>query len=84
MKVIATATGFYDGERRRAGAIFEVKDGATSKWFEPAKEKAPVEAKAKPAVKESAKKKEPETFSEVTKQLAEQDKPKGAQDQEVI
>lgn len=32
--VRAIAKGFYKGERKRAGAIFQVPDKATSKWFE--------------------------------------------------
>ncbi len=53
MKVRAIADGFYGGERKRAGAVFEVKDGARSKWFEPVKESTPVgQPKAKPAKKE--------------------------------
>ena len=30
----ALQTGFYDGQRRRAGEVFPVKDGATGSWFE--------------------------------------------------
>lgn len=54
MKVRATADGFYGGERKRAGAVFEVKDGATGKWFEPVEGTAEVgKPKAKPAKKEA-------------------------------
>ena len=30
----ALQTGFYDGKRRRAGEVFQVKDGAAGSWFE--------------------------------------------------
>lgn len=39
MKVIAHYMGFYGGERRRPGAVFEVPEGTTSKWFAPPGEK---------------------------------------------
>lgn len=53
MKVQAITDGFYGGVRQRAGAVFEVKDGAKSKWF------APVEtAKAAPAKAGKASKKQ--------------------------
>lgn len=62
MKVVATAMGFYGGERRRPGAVFEVKDGAKARWFTPLDEAQ----KAKP--KAAAKKvEEPTTFSEMNK-----------------
>jgi hypothetical protein len=53
MKVQAIADGFYGGERKRAGAVFEVKDGASGKWFEPVEDSTPVaKPKAKPAKKD--------------------------------
>jgi len=39
MKVIAHYMGFYGGERRRPGDVFEVPEGTTSKWFAPPGEK---------------------------------------------
>lgn len=53
MKVQAITDGFYGGARRRAGDVFEAKDGVTSKWFTPVqvKEQAPV-AKAGKAPKQ--------------------------------
>lgn len=54
MKVQAITDGFYGGVRQRAGAVFEVKDGVTSKWFTPVgiKEAAPAKA-GKPSKKKS-------------------------------
>lgn len=48
--VKAISLGFYKGERKRAGSIFQVADSAKSKWFvdvelQPVKEAV---AKAKP------------------------------------
>ena len=61
MKVQAITDGFYGGVRRRAGSVFEVKDGVESKWFAPvskAKSEEPA-AKAAPAkASKPAKKKE--------------------------
>ena len=71
MKVRATATGFYGGERKREGAVFEVKDGAKSKWFVPVDASKPAPAKAPKA------KAEPATLSELAKSVP-------AQEQEVI
>jgi hypothetical protein len=63
MKVKAITDGFYGGERKRAGAVFEVKDGAKSKWFEPVKDASPAaKPKAKPAKSE-----EPLALSELQK-----------------
>lgn len=60
MLVIAKVTGFYDGKRRRAGDVFDVKNGAKAAWFEPV-------ADTKPAPKK-VEAKEPATFSELNKQ----------------
>jgi hypothetical protein len=46
MKVQAITDGFYGGVRQRAGTVFEVKDGVTSKWFTPVAAKEAVSAKA--------------------------------------
>jgi hypothetical protein len=63
MKVRALADGFYGGERKRAGTVFEVKDGIKSKWFEPVEASTPVgKPKAKPAKKD-----EPIALSELQK-----------------
>lgn len=63
MKVKAITDGFYGGERKRAGAVFEVKDGIKGKWFEPVADSTPVaRARAKPAKKE-----EPIAMSELQK-----------------
>lgn len=35
MKVRAIEGGFFGGSRRRAGSVFEVPDGTTSRWFVP-------------------------------------------------
>lgn len=51
MKVRAISTGFYGGARRREGEVFDAKDGATAKWFEPLE---PVEAKPAKAAKAKA------------------------------
>lgn len=45
MRVRAIADGFYRG-RRRAGAVFEVEDGAKARWFEAVDAPAPVEKAA--------------------------------------
>jgi hypothetical protein len=69
MKVKAITDGFYGGERKRAGAVFEVKDGTKGKWFEQVSASTPVEKpRAKPA-----KKQEPTTFSEITKSATPQE-----------
>lgn len=39
MQVVAYSMGFYKGERRRPGDVFEVPDGLKSKWFAPVGEK---------------------------------------------
>ena len=62
MKVIATKLGFYNGSRVREGQVFDVPDGAKSKWFEPygnGEAAAPKPKRGKSA---------PETFSEIAKQ----------------
>lgn len=64
MKVVATAIGFYGGERRRPGAVFEVKDGTKARWFQPLEEAQ--KAKPKAAAKKAD---EPTTLSEIGKQL---------------
>lgn len=64
MKVQATATGFYGGVRHREGAVFEVKDGAKAKWFEPVQDQSAAPAKAGKA---KAKKDEPVAMSELQK-----------------
>lgn len=60
MKVKATAIGFHGGFRRRVGDVFDVADGAKSKWFVPVDE-------AKVDDKPKGRKKSPETFSEIAK-----------------
>lgn len=53
----ALQTGFYDGQRRRAGDVFPVNEGAKASWFEiVASEvaKPEVSKKAKKAKAESA------------------------------
>lgn len=54
MKVQAITDGFYGGARRRAGDVFEVKDGVTGKWFTPVEAKEEV---AQPKAGKSSKKK---------------------------
>lgn len=51
MKVQAITDGFYGGARQRAGAVFEVKDGVTSKWFTPVEAAKAAPAKAGKASK---------------------------------
>lgn len=34
-RVIATATGFHGGARRRSGATFDVSEGTKGSWFKP-------------------------------------------------
>lgn len=71
MKVVATEMGFVDGNRVRAGTVFEVPDGSTAKWFVPLDGAA---SKAKSADKPKTPKAEalsqmgrdkPKTFTEV-------------------
>lgn len=63
MKVKATTDGFYGGERKRAGAVFEVKDGTKGKWFEPVEDSSQLSRqRAKPAKKD-----EPIALSELQK-----------------
>lgn len=69
MKVRAIADGFYGGERKRAGAVFEVKDGVKSKWFEPVGDSKPAPARAP-----RAKKEEPVAMSELQKDQPVQDR----------
>jgi|GEM_PF-1560496 len=71
MKVVATEMGFVDGNRVRAGTVFDVPEGSTAKWYVPlesAASKAKPEAKAK-AVKPEALSQmgrdKPKTFTEV-------------------
>lgn len=60
MRVIALSDGFINGARIRAGAVFEVPDGVTGKWFIPAdSEKSARPKKPKPE-------KVIETFSEMS------------------
>ena len=49
MKVRAISTGFYGGARRREGEVFDAKDGATAKWFEPLEPVDPKPAKGSKA-----------------------------------
>ena len=72
MKVQAKADGFYGGVRRRAGAVFEVKDGVKSKWFDPVQDDSAASAKA--ASKAKAKKDEPVALSELQKSQPVQDR----------
>lgn len=44
MKVQAITDGFYGGARQRAGAVFDVKDGMTAKWFTPIEVSEPAPA----------------------------------------
>lgn len=60
MKAKALTDGFYGGKRIRAGAVFEVRDGVTGKWFEPVADDVPLE---KPRAK--GKKQEPVALSEL-------------------
>lgn len=68
MKVQAITDGFYGGVRRRAGSVFDVKDGVESKWFAPvvAKSEEPA-AKAAPAKagKGKSKKEDPVALSQL-------------------
>lgn len=79
MKVQAITDGFYGGVRRRAGEVFDVKDGVTSKWFTSVQVKESEPAKAAPAkaAKSKAKQEDPVALSELQK-----DQP--VQDREVI
>jgi len=61
MLVVAKASGFYDGKRRRVGEFFEVKQGLKGSWFDPV-----ASAKSAPA-KGKVEEKQPETFSELNK-----------------
>lgn len=74
MKVQAVTDGFYGGARRRAGSVFEVKDGLKGSWFTPILDEKAAPAKAG---KTKAKKDEPVALSELQK-----DQP--IQDREVI
>lgn len=79
----ALQTGFYDGQRRRAGEVFPVKDGATASWFEivvsevaKPEVKKGKKAKAEPApaveaVVETVEAAEPEVAEAVEKTLSE-------------
>lgn len=58
----ANATGFYDGARRRAGDVFEVKDGAKASWF------SAVPKDTKPEVKKVEQEK-PIAVSELAKKV---------------
>lgn len=58
MKVRATAVGFHGGSRRRVGEVFDVPEGVTGSWFEPASKPAKASKKADP---------EPTTLSEGAK-----------------
>lgn len=93
MRVIASKMGFYDGHRRAKGEVFEVPNGVSAKWFTPveisaskpvAKEavKAPAKAPAKPPAKSvkvvgEQRPNEPSTLSEITKNFAFDEQPKG-------
>lgn len=57
MKVRAIKAGFYASVRREVGEVFDVKDGAKSKWF------VPVESAA--VAKPKGRGKAPETFADV-------------------
>ena len=59
MRVIALSDGFFRGSRIRAGAVFEVPDGSTGKWFIPA-DAAPTPRARKPKAEKA-----PETYSEL-------------------
>lgn len=71
MKVVATEMGFVDGNRIRAGTVFDVPEGSTAKWYVPLESAA---SKAKSADKPKAQKPvalsqmgqdKPKTFTEV-------------------
>lgn len=34
IEVVATQLGFYNGARKRVGAVFNIEDGETGTWFE--------------------------------------------------
>ena len=63
MRVRAKTVGFYDGNRRREGEVFEVRDGIKlGAWMEP------VSGKAEQAPK--VQQKEPDTLSGISKTLS--------------
>ena len=62
-EVRAVRPGFYDGERKRPGDVFEVDAKDNAKWFVDAKEPASKKAKkpAKPEYRKAQEKKAAET-----------------------
>lgn len=66
MKVKALTDGFYGGARRRAGQVFDVKQGIKGSWFEPVGDSKPAAAEEKSAKKKQDKS-APETLSELSK-----------------
>ncbi|CAM4093349.1 hypothetical protein BOTU111921_11420 [Bordetella tumbae] len=46
MKVRAIKQGFYGGDLKEPGKVFEVKDGSKAKWFVPASSGSTAEADA--------------------------------------
>lgn len=60
MKVRALRDGFFDGARRRQGAVFDIGDAKPGKWMEP----VTAGDQRKPAAKP---RKEPETLSEMAR-----------------
>lgn len=69
MKVIATKQGFYGGELRNEGDVFDVPDGAKSKWFEPVES-----GEAKVKGRKGKGDKSPESFSEQNRADADAEK----------
>lgn len=69
MKVVATEMGFVDGNRVRAGAVFDVPDGSTAKWYVPLESAASKAADKPKAPKAEALSQmgrdKPKTFTEV-------------------
>jgi len=50
VKVKATSIGVYGGSRVRPGQVFEVPEGFTGSWFEPAPDDRPVAEQVADAV----------------------------------
>lgn len=67
-EVRAVRPGFYDGERKRPGDVFEVDAKDNAKWFVDAKAPKPEKAKkpAKPAYRKAQEKKAADTAKVVS------------------
>lgn len=69
--------GFYGGARRRPGDVFEVPDGTTASWFQPAAEASKPAPKPtqmgdiKPAAAQKAVRKKAEGAAAAAAQVAE-------------